>query len=90
VLNLLRSLNPKFRHLKPDTKSKSPPHTFRSAMSYELLKEASDSHEVKTDTAQAYFARNGGPSFSVSTAGGSDSSSTGGTDDSSAGGPGGS
>jgi hypothetical protein len=57
VLNLLRGLNPKFRHLKPVIKSKSPPHNFRSAMSYLLLEEASDSQEANTDAAQAYAAR---------------------------------
>ncbi|XP_034580738.1 uncharacterized protein [Setaria viridis] len=51
VLNLLRGLSPKYRHVKPVIKSKSPPHTFRSAMSYLLLEEASDSHDAKADVA---------------------------------------
>ena len=69
VLNLLRGLSPKYRHLKPVIKSKSPPHTFRSAMSYLLLEEASDSHDAKTDAAQAFLARNGGPSSTGASAG---------------------
>jgi hypothetical protein len=71
VLNLFRGLNPTYRHLKPVIKSKSPPHTFRSAMSYLLPEEASDSHNAKTDAAQAFLARSGGS--------GSGSSSTGST-----------
>jgi hypothetical protein len=39
VLNLLRGLNPKYRHLKPTIKAKFPPHTFASARSYLLLEE---------------------------------------------------
>jgi hypothetical protein len=39
VLNLLRGLNPKFRHVKPVINSKSPPHTFMIACSYLLLEE---------------------------------------------------
>jgi hypothetical protein len=88
VLNLLRGLNPKFRHLKPVIKSKSPPHNFRSAMSYLLLEEASDSQEAKTDAAQAYAARQDTSSAggSSAAAGGSSGASAGG----SAGGSGGS
>jgi hypothetical protein len=39
VLNLLRGLNPRFRHVKPVINSKTPPHTFMSARSYLLLEE---------------------------------------------------
>src|SRR6185295_16039777 len=60
---------PKYRHLKPVIKSKSPPYTFRSAMSYLLLEEASDSHDAKTDAAQAFLARNGGSSSAGASAG---------------------
>ncbi|XP_012699926.1 uncharacterized protein LOC105913953 [Setaria italica] len=80
VLNLLRGLSPKYRHVKPVIKSKSPPHTFRSAMSYLLLEEASDSHDAKADAAQAYLACHGGPAT-----GGSSTGSSGGSGDSGSG-----
>jgi hypothetical protein len=62
VLNLLRGLSPRYRHVKPVITGKSPPHTFMSARSYLLLEEASDDHEAKTRTGLALYAGCGGSS----------------------------
>ena len=62
VFNLLCGLSPRYRHVKPVIKSKSPPHTFRSAMSYLLLEEASDDHDAKTQAGHALYAGRGGSS----------------------------
>jgi len=39
VLNLLRGLNPRYRHLKTVITSKFPPHTFMTARSFLILEE---------------------------------------------------
>ncbi|XP_039815175.1 uncharacterized protein LOC120678083 [Panicum virgatum] len=59
VLNLLRGLNPRYRHLKPIVTSKSPPHTFASARSFLLLEELCDKHDDKVASGQAYAAGHG-------------------------------
>lgn len=49
VLNMLRSLNPRYRHVKPVIKDKCPPHTLMSARSFLLLEElGSDCHSTST------------------------------------------
>jgi hypothetical protein len=45
VLNLLRGLSPKYRHVKPVITSKFPPHTFQSARSFLILEELSLQHD---------------------------------------------
>ncbi|XP_039797787.1 uncharacterized protein LOC120662775 [Panicum virgatum] len=72
VLNLLRGLHPKYRHVKPVIKSKSPPHTFASAYSYLLLEEVSDDHDSKMEAGLALVA-----GHSISSTGGSSSTATG-------------
>jgi uncharacterized membrane protein YgcG len=69
VLNLLRGLHPRYRHVKPVIKGKYPPHTFMSARSYLLLEEASDEHDSKAQAGHALYAGRGG-----SASAGSDSS----------------
>lgn len=54
VLNLLRSLNPRYRHVKPVMKSRTPLHTFMSARSYLLLEEASDDHDATMQAGHAH------------------------------------
>jgi len=49
VLNLLRELNPRYRHLKPVITAKFPPHTFMSARSFLILEELSEKHDAKAD-----------------------------------------
>ncbi|KAK3139857.1 hypothetical protein QOZ80_5AG0391610 [Eleusine coracana subsp. coracana] len=56
VLNLLRGLNPKYRHVKPVMKARRPPHTFMSAWSFLLLEEASADHEDKQAAGHALYA----------------------------------
>lgn len=56
VLNLLRGLNPRFRHVKPVITAKFPPHTFMSARSFLLLEELGEEHDAKNDAAQALAA----------------------------------
>ncbi|XP_062224693.1 uncharacterized protein LOC133923398 [Phragmites australis] len=56
VLNLLRGLNPKYRHVKPVITAKFPPHTFMSARSYLLLEELCAHHDEKMDAGQALYA----------------------------------
>lgn len=60
VLNLLRDLNPKYRHLKPTIKAKFPPHTFASARSYLLLEELCEKHDAKEEAGQALYASDSG------------------------------
>ncbi|XP_012699117.1 uncharacterized protein LOC105913781 [Setaria italica] len=62
VLNLLRGLHAKYRHLKPIITDKSPPHTFQSARSYLLLEELRYEHDTKHDENQTFIARHGGSS----------------------------
>jgi histone deacetylase 1/2 len=56
VLNLLRGLNPKFRHVKPVINSKTPPHSFMSARSYLLLEEIQLQHDAKQEAGHALYA----------------------------------
>jgi hypothetical protein len=58
MLNLLRGLNAKFRHVKPVINSKSPPHTFISARSYLLLEEMQLQHDAKMEAGTALYAVN--------------------------------
>jgi uncharacterized membrane protein YgcG len=58
VLNLLRGLNPRFRHVKPVINSKTPPHTFMSARSYLLLEEIQMQHDAKMEAGTALYASN--------------------------------
>ncbi|RLM87259.1 YEATS domain-containing protein 2-like [Panicum miliaceum] len=60
VLNLLRGLNTKYRHVKPVITSKFPPHTFMSARSYLLLEEIQLQHDAKMEAGQAFLAGHGG------------------------------
>ncbi|XP_062200455.1 uncharacterized protein LOC133903105 [Phragmites australis] len=60
VLNMLRNLNPKYRHVIPIIKSKFPPHTFMSARSYLLMEELHELHNAKMEVDQAFFASHGG------------------------------
>jgi hypothetical protein len=62
VLNLLRGLNPRYRHLKPIITSKSPPHNFALARSFLLLEELCDKHDDKVASGQAYAASHGNSS----------------------------
>ncbi|XP_025822283.1 keratin, type I cytoskeletal 10-like [Panicum hallii] len=66
VLNLLRNLNPKYRHLKPVITSKFPPHTFQSTRSYLLLEELCDKRDAKAKSGQAYHTTHGGSSTATS------------------------
>ncbi|KAJ1254351.1 hypothetical protein BS78_K078200 [Paspalum vaginatum] len=56
VLNMLRGLNSRYRHLKPVVTTKFPPHTFQSARSFLLLQELCDKHDSKAEAGQAYHA----------------------------------
>jgi hypothetical protein len=58
VLNLLRGLSKKFRHVKPVLTSKT--HTFMSARSYLLLEELQLQQDDKTKASQAFLASHGG------------------------------
>jgi hypothetical protein len=64
VLNLLRGLNPKYRHLKPTIKAKFPPHTFATARSYLLLEELCEQHDAKEEAGQVLYAGNAASSGS--------------------------
>jgi hypothetical protein len=57
VLNLIRGLNKKFRHVKPVLTSKS--YTFMSARSYLLLEELQLEQEDKNEAGQAFLAGHG-------------------------------
>ncbi|CAN6326024.1 unnamed protein product [Urochloa humidicola] len=76
VLNLLRGLNPRYRHLKPVITAKFPPHTFSSARSYLLLEELCEQHEAKTEANHALYA---GHSSSANNSSGGDGSGSGGS-----------
>ena len=60
MLNLLRGLNPKYRHVKPVITSKCPPHTFQSARSFLALEELQMAHEDKLEAGQALLAAHNG------------------------------
>jgi hypothetical protein len=60
VLNCLRGLHPKYRHIKPVITSKFPPHTFMSARSYLLLEEIQLNHDNKVESGHALYAGHGG------------------------------
>jgi hypothetical protein len=77
VLNLLRGLNPRFRHVKPVIKAKFPPHTFMSARSFMILEELGEEHDAKADAEQALAA--GHTSNAPSTGSTEASSSSGGS-----------
>jgi hypothetical protein len=49
VLNLLRGLRPRYRHLKPVITAKFLPHTFMSTRSFLILEELSEKHDVKAE-----------------------------------------
>jgi hypothetical protein len=66
-LNLLRGLNPKFRHVKPVLTSKS--HTFMSARSYLLLEELQLQQDDKNEAGQALLATHGASTGSGGSAG---------------------
>jgi hypothetical protein len=68
VLNLLRGLHPKYRHVKPVITSKFPPHTFMSARSYLLLEEIQLNHDNKVESGHALYARHGGSTTTTSDA----------------------
>jgi hypothetical protein len=59
VLNLLRGLSPKYRHVKPVITSKFPPHTFQSARSFLILEELSLQHDSTVEAGQALTASHG-------------------------------
>ena len=59
VLNMLRGLNPKFRHVILVITSKQPPHTFFSARSFLLLEECYDNEHIKMASHQALVAPSG-------------------------------
>ncbi|XP_062233324.1 uncharacterized protein LOC133930646 [Phragmites australis] len=59
VLNMLRGLNGKFRHVISAITSKQPPHTFLSARSHLLLEELYDSQYTKMAANQALVATAG-------------------------------
>jgi len=59
VLNMLRGLNPKFRHVNLVITSKQPPHTFFSARSFLLLEECYDNEHIKMASHQALMAAGG-------------------------------
>jgi hypothetical protein len=84
VLNLLRVLNQKFRHVKPVIKSKSPPHTFMSARSYLLLEELQLQHDDKMESGTAYVVSHGGASSQGGSSGSGGPASSGGQSGSSA------
>ncbi|XP_025806707.1 uncharacterized protein LOC112885264 [Panicum hallii] len=81
VLNLLRGLNKKFRHVKPVLTSKT--HTFMSARSYLLLEELQLQQDDKAEAGQAFLASHGGSAGSAPQGGasghGAPSSGTGGS-----------
>jgi hypothetical protein len=76
VLNLIRGLNPKFRHVKPVLTSKS--HTFMSACSYLLLEELQLQNDDKTEAGHAGGSASGAASGSSFGAGGSSTTDSGG------------
>jgi hypothetical protein len=76
VLNLLRGLNPKYRHLKPTIKAKFPHHTFASARSYLRLEELCEKHEAKEEAGQALYTSHQSASGSDSRGGDSGSGGT--------------
>ncbi|CAO2175419.1 unnamed protein product [Urochloa humidicola] len=53
VLNLLRGLSPKYRHVKLIISSKSPPHNFRSACSFLLLEKVQLQNDEKEEADQS-------------------------------------
>ncbi|KAF8780514.1 hypothetical protein HU200_001642 [Digitaria exilis] len=73
VLNLLRGLSKKYRHVKPAITSKH--NTFMSARSYLLLEEVQLAHDDKVEAGQAFTATHGPPADQ----GSSNSASDGGT-----------
>jgi hypothetical protein len=77
VLNLLRGLNPKFRHVKPVLTSKS--HTFMSARSYLLLEELQLQQDDKTEAGQALLTTHGGSAGSSGSSAHNGSSTPGGS-----------
>ncbi|CAD6343618.1 unnamed protein product [Miscanthus lutarioriparius] len=64
VLNMLRGLSSKYRHIVPVIAAKQPPHTFLSARSYLLLEEQYDKEQAKTAAHQALLTT-GGPRLPV-------------------------
>ncbi|XP_066316888.1 uncharacterized protein [Miscanthus floridulus] len=56
VLNMLRSISPKYRHTVPVITAKNPPHTFLSARSYLLLEEQYDKENTKSTAQHALLA----------------------------------
>ena len=64
VLNLLRGLNPRYRHVKPVITSRRPPHTFQSARSFLALEELQLKHDDKTEAGQAFLVGHAGPANS--------------------------
>jgi hypothetical protein len=59
VLNMLRSLSPKYRHTVPVITAKNPPHTFLSARSYLLLEEQYNTEHAKSATQHTLLAAAG-------------------------------
>ncbi|XP_066334403.1 uncharacterized protein [Miscanthus floridulus] len=59
VLNLLRSLNHRYRYVKPVVTSKFPPHTFQSARSFLILEELSFQHDSNAEAGQALTTAHG-------------------------------
>jgi len=78
VLNLLCSLNPRYRYVKPVITSKYPPHTFQSARSFLVLEELGAQHDANAEAGQALAATHGDSSNTAPTGakGGSSSSSS--------------
>lgn len=56
VINMLRGLSPKFRHVVPVIADRKPPHTFLSARSYLLLEEKYDKENARTMAQHALVA----------------------------------
>jgi hypothetical protein len=59
VLNLLRGLNPKYRHAISAITSRHPPHTFLSARSHLLMEELFDTQRATTIAHHALLAKQG-------------------------------
>ncbi|XP_039780840.1 keratin, type I cytoskeletal 9-like [Panicum virgatum] len=89
VLNLLRGLNPRYRHVKPVITSRRPPHTFQSARSFLALEELQLKHDDKTEAGQAFLAGHGGPANSGGSASHGSSSGHGAPSSGTGGSPGG-
>ena len=76
VLNMLRGLNPRYRHVQPIITAKFLPHTFLSARSYLILEELCLNNDTKADAGRVFYA---GHSSSIANTGRNTGSNTSGT-----------